>query len=168
MRQVARILTTSAVLCSPGALAADGASLYTTHFFDWYKVTDQQPYESLQRAFTFRPDWEGVGLEPAEVGVSQRYYSVQFRMIRTAGFDGIHYEWYGVQPSDECIAALRETGTRTAMFYDMEIRFSKRPLFIKPTDAFLGEMLADIGSFYERIPRDLRLRERDGSIPLIF
>jgi len=168
MRQFALLLKAAVVLCPLGTLADDAPTLYTTHFFDWYKVSEQQPYENLQRAFTFRPDWEGVGLEPAEVGVSGKYYSVQFEMIRRAGFDGIHYEWFGVQPSDECVAALRETGTRAAMFYDMEIRFSKRPLFIKPTDAFLAEALADVGSFYERIPRDLWLRERDESIPLIF
>jgi len=85
----------------PAAGAETSSTLYTTHFFDWYRVTPQQPYEALQRVFTFRPDWESVGLSPNEVGVSQRYYSVQFRMIQRAGFDGIHYEWFGTQPSSE-------------------------------------------------------------------
>jgi hypothetical protein len=152
----------------PAAGAETSSTLYTTHFFDWYRVTPQQPYEAIQKVFTFRPDWESVGLSPNEVGVSQRYYSVQFRMIQRAGFDGIHYEWFGTQPSSECIAALEETRTRVAMFYDMEIRFNGRPLFIKPTDVFAKEVLDDVGSFYDRVPKNLWLHEADGSIPLIF
>ncbi len=142
--------------------------LFTTHFFDWYRVTPQQSYDVMQRVFTFRPDWEGVGLSPNEVGVTQRYYAVQFRMIRQAGFDGIHYEWFGQQPSNECVAALRETGTRVAMFYDQEIRFNGRPAFIKPTDAFRDELIRDVRSFYDRVPKHLWLVENDGRIPLIF
>ncbi|NLH98225.1 MAG: hypothetical protein GX446_01895 [Chthonomonadales bacterium] len=155
-----------------GAMAQCAAgradTLYTTHFFDWYRVTPEQPYEAMQRVFTFRPDWEGIGLSPEEVGVSQRYYSVQFRMIQKAGFDGIHYEWFGPQPSEECLRAIAETGMRVAMFYDQEIRFSGRPLYIKPTDAFRAEIVQDIASFYRRIPREYWLRESDGSLPLIF
>ncbi len=162
------MLALGAVLLSGMDRTSEAPTLFTTHFFDWYRVTPQQPYEAMQRVFTFRPDWEGVGLRPDEVGVSVRYYTVQFRMIQRAGFDGIHYEWFGQQPSDECLQALRETGLRVAMFYDQEIRFIGRPSFIRPTDAFLEEVLRDVGSFYDRIPRDLWLRESDGKVPLIF
>lgn len=145
-----------------------GQTLFTTHFFDWYRVTEQQPYEAMQRVFTFRPDWEGVGLQPSEVGVTQRYYSVQFRMIQEAGFDGIHYEWFGAQPSEECLAALKETGLKVAMFYDQEIRFHGQPLFIKPTEEARARFVEDVVSFYERIPKELWLTHADGSLPLIF
>jgi len=134
------LLSLCATLLPMQATTSRPATLFTTHFFDWYRVTEQQPYEAMQRVFTFRPDWESVGLQPSEVGVSQRYYSVQFRMIQRAGFDGIHYEWFGAQPSDPCVAALRETRTKAAMFYDQEIRFHGTPMFIKPTDEFRNRL----------------------------
>ena len=162
------LLSLCAALLPAQGSASRPATIYTTHFFDWYRVTEQQPYEAMQRVFTFRPDWESVGLQPSEVGVSQRYYSVQFRMIQQAGFDGIHYEWFGAQPSDPCVAALRETRTKVAMFYDQEIRFQGTPMFIKPTDEFRNRLVTDVTSFYQRIPQELWLSEADGSLPIIF
>jgi hypothetical protein len=170
LRGLARTLSCVAALAPLPAAAAQerAATIYTTHFFDWYRVTSEQPYAAHQRVWTFRPDWEGIGLRPDEVGVNERYYAVQFEMIRKAGFDGIHYEWFGQQPSAEFLRAMAATKTRVAMFYDQEIRFVGKPAFIKPTDAFRAEVVRDVASFYERIPRELRLLEADGSVPLIF
>jgi hypothetical protein len=142
--------------------------LFTTHFFDWYHVAPDRAYDWYQRQWTYRPLWEKYSIQPQEIGVSEHYYAVQMRMIRSAGFDGIHYEWYGQQPSDAFIQAIRDTGMPVAMFYDQEIRFHPRPAYIKPTDEYLNTVLQDITSFYNRISPDRRLHEADGSLPIIF
>jgi hypothetical protein len=152
------------------ALSAFGQprTLYTTHFFDWYRVSAERPYSSWQREWTYRPEWQQYGIRPEEIGNTENYYAAQMKMIRQAGFDGIHYEWYGIQPSDAFIAAIKATRMPVAMFYDQEIRFSGHPSYIKPTDEFLRTLIGDIGSFYDRIPRDLWLREANYTLPIIF
>lgn len=163
------LATIACILAVPAALAQTGARpLYTTHFFDWYQVSPARPYASYQRQWTYRPLWERYSIRTDEIGVTEHYYAVQMRMIRSAGFDGIHYEWYGQQPSDAFIRAIGSCRMPVAMFYDQEIRFSGHPSFIKPTAEYLNSVLQDVTSFYLRIPCDLWLREGDGSLPIIF
>ncbi|MGC8667292.1 MAG: hypothetical protein ACP5VE_04135 [Chthonomonadales bacterium] len=157
------------LLTSSGTAAQQHPSqLFTTHFFDWYHVSSSRPYASYQRQWTYRPLWERYSIQPSEIGVSEHYYAVQMRMIRSAGFDGIHYEWYGEQPSEAFLRAIGNARMHVAMFYDQEIRFSGHPAFIKPTADYLASVLQDVTSFYARIPRHLWLREGDGSLPIIF
>lgn len=148
--------------------AAQSRPIFTTHFFDWYQVSSQRPYSDYQRQWTYHPEWERYNIQPSEIGVTENYYAVQMRMIHQAGFDGIHYEWFGAQPSDAFITAIQATRMKVAMFYDQEIRFHPAANFIKPTDQFAQKLINDIGSFYDRIPRSLWLHQADGALPIIF
>lgn len=146
---------------------AQGAgTIYTTHFFDWYKVTADRSYDTAAREWTYSPAWARYGIRTEEIGNTQHYYATQMRMIRKAGFDGIHYEWYGQRPSDEFMAAIRETHMPVALFYDVEIGGQAKYLVV-PTEQFAAKLADDVGSFYDRIPRCLWLRQGDGALPVI-
>ncbi len=147
---------------------SEASPIYTTHFFDWYQVNQQHPFSYYQRQWTYHPEWQRYGIQPAEIGNTEHYYAVQMRMIQKAGFDGIHYEWFGQQPSSAFIDAIKATHTKVAMFYDMEIRHGSAANYIQPTDAFRQFVIHDVASFYDRIPRNLWLHEGDGALPIIF
>ena len=104
---------------------------------------------------------------PSEIGKSVHYYEVQFRKIREAGFDGLHYEWHANRPKPQFMEALRKTGLPVAMFYDMEIRFSGRTEFITPTEPFAREFVDDVLSFYRAVPREFWLHDRNGKLPIV-
>ena len=139
----------------------------TTHFFDWYEVSEKSSRDVLQKHWTYRVDWGALGITPGEIGRSVHYYEAQFQKIRDAGFDGLHYEWTGGKPKPQLIEALRKTNLPAAMFYDMEIHFSGRPEFITPTEAFAREFVGDVASFYRAVPRDLWLHDRNGRLPVV-
>jgi hypothetical protein len=150
------------------AVAADAEPpLCTTHFFDWYVVNQGSPLEQMQRRWTYQVDWQALGISPEEIGNSVHYYEVQFRKIRAAGFDGVHYEWHGNQPKSQFLEAAQQVGLPLAMFYDMEIRFHTRGTFLKPTREFAAEAIDDVVGFYERVPRKLWLHDRNGNLPII-
>lgn len=139
----------------------------TTHFFDWYVVDSQAALAQRQKHWTYRVDWGLLGIRPEEIGRSVAYYEVQFRKIREAGFDGLHYEWHANNPKPQFLEALGKVGLPIAMFYDMEIRFHGRPSFITPTEAFAKEFVGDVTSFYRSVPRELWLRDRNGRLPIV-
>jgi len=139
----------------------------TTHFFDWYVINGQSALEERQKQWTYRLDWGALGIAPEEIGTSVHYYEAQFRKIREAGFDGLHYEWHANNPKPQFLEALGKTGLPVAMFYDMEIRFSGRPHFITPTAAFAKEFVGDVASFYRAVPRSLWLHDRNGRLPIV-
>jgi len=141
--------------------------LCTTHFFDWYVVSDQRPLEQQQRLWTYRVDWQAFGITPEEIGNSVHYYEVQFRKILEAGFDGVHYEWHNNNPKPQFIEAAKKVRLPLAMFYDMQIRFSGRPSFITPTDEFAKQVVQDVLSFYGSVPKTLWLHDRNGKIPIV-
>jgi len=141
--------------------------LCTTHFFDWYVVNEERPLKQLQRHWTYEVDWQAMGIRPEEIGTSVRYYEVQFRKILEAGFDGVHYEWHNNPPKRPFLDAARNVGLPLAMFYDMQIRFHQRTAFIRPTRDFAREAVADVVSFYQRVPKDLWLHDRNGNLPII-
>jgi len=144
-----------------------GPPTCTTHFFDWYEVSEKSPRDALQKHWTYRVDWGALGITPEEIGRSVHYYEVQFRKIREAGFDGLHYEWHANRPKPQFVEALRKASLPAAMFYDMEIRFSGRPEFITPTESFAREFVGDVLSFYRAVPRDLWLHDRNGRLPIV-
>gem|GEM_PF-1288796 len=162
------ILLLNLIILGMASIAAVARPIYTTHFFDWYQVNQQHPFSFYQRQWTYHPEWQRYGIQPDEIGETEPYYAIQMRMIHQAGFDGIHYEWYGVQPSNAFISAIKATHMKTAMFYDMEIRHGGAANYIQPTDAFRDFVIHDIVSFYDRIPRNLWLREENGALPIIF
>jgi len=139
----------------------------TTHFFDWYVIDSRSALQERQKQWTYQVDWGALGIAPEEIGTSVHYYEVQFRKIREAGFDGLHYEWHANNPKPQFLEALGKTGLPVAMFYDMEIRFHGRPHFITPTDAFAKEFVGDVSSFYRAVPRPLWLRDRNGRLPIV-
>lgn len=141
--------------------------LCTTHFFDWYVTSDQRPLEQQQRLWTYRVDWQAFGIAPDEIGNSVHYYEVQFRKILEAGFDGVHYEWHNNNPKPQFIEAAKKVQLPLAMFYDMQIRFSGRPSFIKPTDEFAQQAVQDVLSFYGSVPKSLWLHDRNGKLPIV-
>lgn len=143
-------------------------TLYTIHFFDWYRVSVNKPLESINRLWTYQVPWENFGIKVEEIGNSVNYYQKQWEMIKDAGFDGVHWEWHRNNPSEICIQALKNTDTKLGIFYDMEITFHHEVGFIKPTAKFADTMIADIKSFYESVPKELWLRHSDGSLPMIF
>lgn len=139
----------------------------TTHFFDWYVIDGRAALDQRQKQWTYRVDWGALGISPEEIGTSVHYYEVQFRKIREAGFDGLHYEWHRNNPKPQFIEALRKVGLPAAMFYDMEIRFHGRSNFITPTEDFAKEFVGDVTSFYQAVPRLLWLRDRNGRLPIV-
>ena len=139
----------------------------TVHFFDWYVVSDQTQLAEVQKRWTYQVDWQRLGIVPEDIGNTVHYYEVQCRKIREAGFDGIHYEWHGNPVKPQFSEALRKTGVPMAMFYDMEIRFSGRPQFITPTDEFAGTFVNDVASFYDSVPKELWLHDRNGCLPIV-
>jgi len=139
----------------------------TVHFFDWYVVSKKRPLEQWQKRWTYRVDWRRFGIRPEEIGNTVHYYEAQFRKIREAGFDGIHYEWHGNNPKPQFIEALKKTGVPLAMFYDMQIRFRSRPRFITPTTELADKFVQDVCSFYASVPRELWLRDRNGKLPIV-
>jgi len=141
--------------------------LCTTHFFDWYVVNEQRPLEHHQRLWTYRVDWQALGIAPEEIGNSVHYYEVQFRKILEAGFDGVHYEWHNNNPKPQFLEAAQKVQLPLAMFYDMQIRFSGRSSFITPTDEFANQAVQDVLSFYGSVPKSLWLHDRNGSLPII-
>lgn len=167
IRKSSVLLLTLIFVCT-ASIVTSARPIYTTHFFDWYHVNQQRTFSSYQRQWTYHPEWERYGIQSDEIGETEPYYAIQMRMIHQAGFDGIHYEWYGVQPSNEFISAIKATHMKTAMFYDMEIRHGGTANYIQPTDTFRDFVIHDIVSFYDRIPRNLWLRETDGALPIIF
>ena len=84
--------------------------LCTTHFFDWYVIEGQPALDHRQKAWTYKVDWDSLGIKPEEIGASVHYYEVQFRKIREAGFDGLHYEWHANNPKPQFLEALSKTG----------------------------------------------------------
>ncbi len=162
------VLILTLIFFRTASIVAYARPIYTTHFFDWYHVNQQRSFSSYQQQWTYHPEWQRYGIQPDEIGETEPYYAIQMRMIHQAGFDGIHYEWYGVQPSNAFVSAIKATHMKTAMFYDMEIRHGGAANYIQPTDAFRDFVIHDIVSFYDRIPRNLWLREEDGALPIIF
>ncbi len=158
-----------AICCLLGIPPANAAGppTCTVHFFDWYVTGSQAELEVRQKQWTYQVRWDELGIEPAQIGNTEHYYEVQFERIQAAGFDGIHYEWHKNNPKPQFLAALEKTGVPLAMFYDMEIRFSKRPSFITPTDEFAAEATGDVLSFYRAVPKRLWLRDRNGRLPII-
>ncbi|MFV1967355.1 MAG: hypothetical protein ACC628_18150 [Pirellulaceae bacterium] len=155
------------LLLALGTTALAEPPLCTTHFFDWYVVNEQNPLEQLQKRWTYQVDWDALGIAPEEIGNSVHYYEVQFRKILDAGFDGVHYEWHNNQPKPPFIEAAQKVKLPLAMFYDMQIRFHTRPAFIKPTKEFAAEAIADVVGFYQRVPKNLWLHDRNGHLPII-
>ncbi len=155
------------VAAAPMALLAAGPPTCTTHFFDWYVLDSRQALEEKQKQWTYRIDWNWLGIQPEEIGRLVRYYETQCRKIREAGFDGIHYEWHGNPLKAEFRKALETTRLGVAMFYDMQIRFAGRSNFITPTPEFARRFVDDVASFYRPIPRRLWLRDRNGRLPII-
>lgn len=153
--------------CIPLGLLPAAPPVCTTHFFDWYVINGQSALEERQKQWTYRVDWGALGIAPEEIGTSVHYYEAQFRKIREAGFDGLHYEWHANNPKPQFLEALGKTGLPVAMFYDMEIRFSGRPHFITPTAAFAKEFIGDVASFYRAVPRSLWLHDRNGRLPIV-
>ena len=149
------------------AWASAAPPLCTTHFFDWYVVSPNRPLDQLQRHWTYRLDWQALGIGGEEIGNSVHYYEVQFRKIREAGFDGVHYEWHNNNPKPQFLEAAAKVGLPLAMFYDMEIRFHGRPSFITPTDAFADQVVSDVASFYGSVPQSLWLHDRNGKLPIV-
>lgn len=143
-------------------------TLYTVHFFDWYRVSEDKPLESINQRWTYKVPWEDLGIKVEEIGTSANYYQKQWEMIKDAGFDGVYWEWHRNNPSAVCIQALKNTDTKLGIFYDMQIIFHSEPGFIKPTAEFADTMVADIKSFYTSLPHELWLRHSDGSLPMIF
>ncbi len=141
--------------------------LCTTHFFDWYVVNDQRPLEHQQRLWTYRVDWQALGITPEEIGNSVHYYDVQFRKILEAGFDGVHYEWHNNNPKPQFIEAAKKVKLQLAMFYDMQIRFAAQTSFITPTDEFANRAVQDVLSFYRSVPKSLWLHDRNGKLPIV-
>lgn len=139
----------------------------TTHFFDWYVINGPAALEQRQKQWTYRVDWGALGITPEEIGTSVHYYEAQFRKIREGGFDGLHYEWHANNPKPQFLEALGKVGLPAAMFYDMEIRFSGRPNFITPTDAFAKEFVGDVTGFYRAVPKALWLHDRNGRLPIV-
>ncbi|NOZ23010.1 MAG: hypothetical protein GXP25_18205 [Planctomycetes bacterium] len=152
--------------CCHSVLWAD-PPLCTTQFFDWYVTSEKRPVEKWQRHWTYRVDWGAFGISPGEIGKTVHYYEVQFQKIREAGFDGIHYEWHNNNPKPQFIEAAKKVRVPLAMFYDMQIRFHKRKLFITPTDEFAKEVVADVSSFYRSVPKSLWLHDRKGKLPIV-
>jgi len=150
-----------------GGLSPAAPPLCTTHFFDWYVIDGKAALEQRQKQWTYRVDWGALGIAPEEIGTSARYYEVQFRKIREAGFDGLHYEWHANNPKPQFLEALNKVALPVAMFYDMEIRFSGRPSFLTPTEAFAKEFVGDVTSFYRAVPPSLWLHDRNGRLPIV-
>jgi len=151
----------------PLTLAAAAPPLCTTHFFDWYVIDSPAALQQRQKQWTYQVDWGALGIAAEEIGTSVHYYEAQFRKIREAGFDGLHYEWHRNNPKPQFLEALGKTGLPVALFYDMEIRFHGRPHFITPTEAFAKEFVGDVTSFYRAVPRQLWLHDRNGSLPIV-
>ena len=128
MRAIWSRLLILAVAASSVPLAVLSAAppTCTTHFFDWYVINGRAALDERQKQWTYRVDWGSLGISPEEIGTSVHYYEVQFRKIREAGFDGLHYEWHANNPKPQFLDALGKVGLTAAMFYDMEIRFSGR------------------------------------------
>jgi hypothetical protein len=164
-----RLLILGAVLAGLAPLAVSPAAppTCTTHFFDWYVINGRAALEERQKQWTYRVDWGSLGITPEEIGTSVHYYEAQFKKIREAGFDGLHYEWHANNPKPQFLEALGKVGLPAAMFYDMEIRFSGRPNFITPTEAFAKEFVGDVTSFYRAVPRSLWLHDRNGRLPIV-
>lgn len=151
----------------PARLLPAAPPVCTTHFFDWYVIDSQSALEERQKQWTYQVDWAALGIAPEEIGTSVHYYEAQFRKIREAGFDGLHYEWHANNPKPQFLAALGKTQLPVAMFYDMEIRFHGRPRFITPTAGFAKEFVGDVASFYHSVPRSLWLHDRHGRLPIV-
>lgn len=164
-----RVLVLGTLLAGFAVLRSVPAAppLCTTHFFDWYVINGRAALEERQKQWTYRVDWGALGIGPEEIGTSVHYYEAQFRKIREAGFDGLHYEWHANNPKPQFLEALEKVGLPAAMFYDMEIRFSGRPNFITPTDAFAKEFVGDVAGFYRSVPRSLWLHDRNGRLPIV-
>ncbi len=139
----------------------------TTHFFDWYTVSDRSPLAEIQKRWTYQVDWRVLGIAPEDIGNTVHYYAVQCRRIKDAGFDGLHYEWHGNPVKRVFREALEQVNLPVAMFYDMEIRFSGQGPFIQPTEEFAQRFENDVADFYASVPRTLWLRDRHGRLPII-
>lgn len=151
----------------PLAILSAAPPVCTTHFFDWYVIDGPAALQERQKQWTYQVDWGALGIVPEEIGTSVHYYEAQFRKIREAGFDGLHYEWHANNPKPQFVEALGKTGLPVAMFYDMEIRFHGRPNFLTPTDDFAKEFVGDVTSFYNAVPRPLWLHDRHGRLPIV-
>ncbi|HPM79288.1 MAG TPA: hypothetical protein PLF81_01245, partial [Candidatus Anammoximicrobium sp.] len=92
------VLSTLLALFVPLTLAAAAPPLCTTHFFDWYVIDSPAALQQRQKQWTYQVDWGALGIAPEEIGTSVHYYESQFRKIREAGFDGLHYEWHANHP----------------------------------------------------------------------
>ena len=147
----------------PGRIsgAESAPPLTVTHFFDWY--TPDTPPEQCTHAI----DWEAYGIQREEIGLSLNYYLVQFQMIRDTGFDGIVYEWYGLDPKPMVLDALGEAGLKIGMFYDLAIRFHGQPA-LAPGTASARRLVDDVKQFYAGISNDQRLRDSDGRLVMVF
>lgn len=150
--------------------------LSVIHFFDWY-ATDQINGPS----WTHKIDWSQYGLRNEEVGSSKAYYDSQFKLIKELGVDGIMYQYYQEQDmertwprlSPNFMASLLESRTKIGLFYDWEIQQAGGvPLltekgYIQPTTEAAQHVIDGVLDFYERVPRDLWLLDRQGRLPIM-
>jgi hypothetical protein len=160
-------------------------AVFAVHFFNWYWTSSQRPLPELEKEWTFHPAWEEMGILPEEIGHTRNYYQRQFESIRQAGFDAVMWEWHnpwprnrglvdelpwaphGSAPPPDALAAAQDVGLRFGMFYDLEIRFRSFPAFIYPAPPLAELLVEDVRSFYQSIPEDLWLLDRNGSVPII-
>ncbi len=146
----------------PCSGVTDGASpLFITHFFDWYSPST--PPEQ----FTHRIEWEKFDLTQADVGATPRYYAQQFHAIEATGFDGIVYEWYGIQPKPMVCEQLLETGLDIGIFYDLAIRYHLQPP-LQPTEQDAARLTSDVTGFYDLLPPERMLVDSQDRLVMVF
>lgn len=149
--------------------------LSVIHFFDWYAI------DAINGPrWTHKIDWAKYGLEDSDVGVSKAYYESQFKLINDLGVDGIMYEYYKEQGagwpklSANFLASLQQYDTKVGLFYDWEIQqvgaigpvLSEKG-YIQPTDAIAQTLVNDMAEFYERVPRNSWLFDKQGRLPMM-
>lgn len=159
---------------------------FAVQFFNWYWAGNEEKANRLDPSeWTFEPNWPALGVSAEEVGKTRAYYHQQFSKIREVGFDSVMWEWHNPWPANkgvaqepswpwhggnvppEAIDAAKGTSLQIGMFYDMEIRFRSFPGFIQPTPPMAERMVEDIVGFYQDIPRELWLRDRNRELPIV-
>lgn len=137
-------------------------------FYDWFEENAWVEDEFVDPIL-----WEEIGIEDGDRS-SVEFYEKQFTYMRSLGIDSISWEFhprFGVEscyPSENAIAALKNTGMKVAPFFDYEIAIKARTQdmsemvatlssdgAIRPDEAtvvFIADCLKD---FYDHVPTEL-------------
>ncbi|PLC52490.1 hypothetical protein CR155_18515 [Pollutimonas nitritireducens] len=163
------------ILLATFSCRAQPATPVFLHFFDWFHTTEWQ-----EDKFVDPLDWQAIGLR-GEDRSSEDFYFKQFQYIKSLGIDAIAWEYHlqsgapATYPAPEAIRALERSQLKIAPFYDWGISAKVRnqpgeqrlptlsnPGSIRPDSATANLIIAELGTFFQKVPRHLQARDKKG------